>query len=404
MFKSLKEKISKFIGKTEEVAEKEFQELSQQITAPREEVRGITREPGVECFRPEEKMRPHPVERKDAPPRPHTDAVVDRYSSVREIQKIDAIQETWDKKEALARETSRGGVKLSTTTQIKGMFRKTVRLSEKDLDGILTELQMDLLENDVAMETSEQILQDLRERLLNRDIDKESLDHYIKVSIKKTLIDVLTPDNEVDLIGSIREAEKPYKIVFFGVNGTGKTTTIAKMARLLMDNGFSVVLAAGDTFRAGAIEQLEKHAENVGVKVIKHQKTGDSAAVLYDAVTHAKARNIDVVLADTAGRMQTNVNLMDEMKKIVRVNKPDLKIFVGDSLTGNDALDQAERFNREIGIDAIILTKMDADAKGGAALSISHVTNKPVIYVGMGQKYEDLKKFDREWFVSQIVD
>jgi len=316
MFNSLKEKINKFIGKTEEVAEKEFQELNQQITATREETRAISREPEEDYFRPVKKEATPPVpEETPHLPKQDPDAVTDRYASIRELQKIDAIQETWDRKEAPPRSPNKGGVKLSTATQIKGIFHKTIRLNEKDLDGVLTELQMDLLENDVAMETSEQILADLRERLLNRDIDKESLDHYIKVSIKKTLMDILTPDNEVDLIASIREAEKPYKIVFFGVNGTGKTTTIAKMARMLMDNGFSVVIAAGDTFRAGAIEQIEKHAENVGAGVIKHQKTGDSAAVLYDAIAHAKARNIDVVLADTAGRMQTNTNLMDEMKK-----------------------------------------------------------------------------------------
>ena len=295
-------------------------------------------------------------------------------------------------------------VKLTAATQIKSIFRKTVKLTEKDLEGILSDLQMDLIQNDVAMETSDAILEELKGRLLEKEIDKDDVAGYVKDSLKKTLIDVLTPEKEVDLIAAIRQGQKPYKIVFFGVNGTGKTTTIAKMARFLMDNGFSVVLAAGDTFRAGAIEQIEKHASAIGVKLVKHQKTGDAAAVIYDAVEHAKARNIDVVLADTAGRMQTNVNLMDEMKKIVRVNKPDMKIFIGDSLTGNDAIEQAEKFNKEIGIDAVILTKMDADAKGGSALSISHVTKRPVIYVGVGQKYTDLKKFDREWFVSQIMD
>jgi fused signal recognition particle receptor len=410
MFNSLRDKINKFIGKTEELAEKEYLELlSEQVMGVREEARpassGARDEPlkadntvGIveppEAGIKEEKSKTDAADIKETP------------SAFLETPKKENRENknAWAARDNAARDTGDKGVRLSAITQIKGMFRKTIRLNEKDLEGVLYELQMDLLENDVAMETSEAILQDLRDRLLNRDIDKDSLDHYIRVSIKKTLIDVLTPDNEVDLLGSIKEGEKPYKIVFFGVNGTGKTTTIAKVARLLTENGFSVVLAAGDTFRAGAIEQIEKHADSVGVKLVKHQKTGDSAAVMYDAVAHARARNVDVVLADTAGRMQTNVNLMDEMKKIVRVNQPDLKIFVGDSLTGNDALEQAEKFNSEIGIDAIILTKMDADAKGGAALSISHVTNKPVIYVGVGQKYSDLKKFDREWFVSQMVD
>lgn len=338
MFSFLKEKIKKFIGRTEEAAEKEASILTCEVT---------------------DKGKPVETEKE---------------------------------------------IKLSATTQIKSIFKKTVRLSENDLEPILADLQMDLIQNDVAMETSDAILEDLKARLLDREIEKDALDRFVRDSIRQTLIDILTPEKEVDLLQQIKEGPRPYKIVFFGVNGTGKTTTIAKMSRLLMDNGFSVVLAAGDTFRAGAIEQIETHASRLGVKVIKHQKTGDAAAVIFDAIDHARARNIDVVLADTAGRMQTNINLMDEMKKIVRVNKPDMKIFVGDSLTGNDAIEQAERFNKEIGIDAVILTKMDADAKGGAALSISHVTKRPVIYVGMGQSYADLKKFDREWFVSQIVD
>lgn len=337
MFKSLKEKLTKFIGKTEEVARKEALEVAEQVTG-----------------------KPLELAEKD--------------------------------------------VKLSTVTQIKGVFKRKIRLSEKDLESVLIDLQMDLIQNDVAFETSEAILAELKEKLLEKEIDKDGMDRFIKESLRKVLLDVLTPGKELDFMSFVKQSQKPCKIVFFGVNGTGKTTTIAKVARHLMDNNLTVVLAAGDTFRAGAIEQIEKHAQALGIKVIKHQKTGDSAAVMYDAVEHAKARDVDVVLADTAGRMQTNVNLMDEMKKIVRVNKPDLKVFVGDSLTGNDAVEQAEKFNSEIGIDAVILTKMDADAKGGSALSISHVTKRPVIYVGMGQKYTDLKRFNREWFVSQIVD
>jgi len=183
-------------------------------------------------------------------------------------------------------------------------------------------------------------------------------------------------------------------IVFFGVNGTGKTTTIAKLAYYLMQNGLKVVLASGDTFRAGAIEQLEKHADALGIKVISHQKGADSAAVVYDAVEHARAKNIDVVLADSAGRMQTNVNLMDEMRKIVRVIQPDLKLFVGDALTGNDAVEQARRFNEAVGVDGIILSKLDADAKGGSAISIAYEIKKPILFVGVGQEYTDLKEFD----------
>jgi len=295
-------------------------------------------------------------------------------------------------------------IKLSKATKIKGILRKDIKLSEKDLEGILYDLQLDLIQNDVAVETTETILQELKEKLLGREIERENLDRFIKNSLRETLLDVLTPEEEVDILSIIQKSEKPFKIVFFGVNGTGKTTTIAKVAKYLMDNNLSIVLAAGDTFRAGAIEQIEKHSESLGVKLIKHQKGADAAAVIYDAIEHAKAHRIDVVLADTAGRMQTNVNLMDEMKKICRVNKPDIKIFVGDSLTGNDAVDQAERFNKEIGIDAIILTKMDADAKGGSALSIANITKRPILFIGTGQGYEDLKRFDRNWFVEQILE
>lgn len=348
MFNSLRERFRKFVGRAEEIVERDVEEISEVST----EVTG---------------------ERVELP------------------------------EELRGAAASERNFRLSASTQIKSIFSRSVRLSEKDLEGLLSELQMDLLENDVAYETSEAIVGELREKLLEREIEKDKINYYVRACLMVTLLDVLTPDRELDLVEEIRSSSKPYKVVFFGVNGSGKTTTIAKVGKYLSDNGFSVVFAAGDTFRAGAIEQLEKHAGNLKMRVIRHQKAGDAAAVIYDAVEHAKARGIDVVLADTAGRMQTNVNLMDEMKKIVRVNKPDLKVFVGDSLTGNDALEQAEKFNSEIGIDAVILTKMDADTRGGSALSISHVTRKPILFVGVGQRYEDLKKFDRKWFVSQIV-
>ncbi len=187
-----------------------------------------------------------------------------------------------------------------------------------------------------------------------------------------------------------------------GVNGTGKTTTIAKIADWLQQNGKSVVLAASDTFRAGAIEQLEVHAERLGCKFIKHQAGADPAAVAFDAVEHARAKHRDIVLIDTAGRMQTNTNLMDEMKKIKRVAKPDLIMFVGDSLAGNDAIDQARKFHEAVGIDAVVLTKLDVDAKGGAALSISSAIGQPIAFVGIGQGYGDLMPFDATWIVERI--
>jgi len=193
-------------------------------------------------------------------------------------------------------------------------------------------------------------------------------------------------------------------IVFLGVNGTGKTTTMAKIAHYLKKHDFSTVAAAADTFRAGAIEQLSYHMVNVDIKVIKHEYKSDPASVAYDAIEHAKAKGINVVLIDTAGRQVSDKNLMKELEKIVRVSEPDLIIFVGDSLAGNDALFQAKEFKKNIGIDANILTKLDADSKGGAALSISFETKKPIIFVGVGQEYKDLEPFDRDLFVSNILD
>ncbi len=224
-------------------------------------------------------------------------------------------------------------------------------------------------------------------------------------TLKDTITEILTPEEEIDLLAEIKKKKsKPYVIVFLGVNGTGKTTTMAKIANLLKKNGFSIVAAAADTFRAAAIEQLTYHMDKVGIRVIKHEYKSDPASVAYDAIEHAKAKKIDVVLIDTAGRQVTDKNLMIEIQKICRVAQPDCKVFVGDSLAGNDALFQAKEFNKNVGIDANILTKLDADAKGGAALSISFETKRPIIYIGTGQKYQDLKPFDRDLFISSILD
>ncbi|RLI94593.1 MAG: signal recognition particle-docking protein FtsY, partial [Candidatus Altiarchaeales archaeon] len=227
---------------------------------------------------------------------------------------------------------------LSPETRVKSIIKSKIRLSEKDIEEILWKFQLDLIQNDVAVETTEGILERLRNKLLHEEIERGKIHEFVMNSLREILLEVLTPDEEIDIIERIKNSEKPFKIVFFGVNGSGKTTTVAKIAKFLMDNNLSVVFAAADTFRAGAIEQIEKHGKNLGVRTIAHQRGADAAAVVYDAIEHAKARHIDVVLADTAGRMQTNFNLMEEMKKICRVNKPHLRIFVADALTGNDAV------------------------------------------------------------------
>ncbi len=276
------------------------------------------------------------------------------------------------------------------------------KISEKDLDDLLWELELGLLEADVALPVIEEIKASVRESLLGKRVDRQfTVEAAVKLALQNAIESVLK-QSEFDFDDYIAKHEKPVVVMFVGINGTGKTTAIAKITNRLQKNGLSVVLAAGDTFRAGAIEQISIHGDRLGAKVIKHQSGGDPAAVAFDAIDHAKARQKDVVLVDTAGRMQTNSNLMDEMKKIKRVAKPHLTIFVGDSLAGNDAIEQAITFNREIGIDAVILTKIDTDAKGGAALSIAHAVKKPIAFLSTGQAYEEIIKFNSKWMVDRL--
>ena len=273
-------------------------------------------------------------------------------------------------------------------------------VSEEDLADQLWQLQMALLENDVALEVAERVCDEVRGSLVGSRIRRGA----IVDSVQRALVDVVTEslDRPLDFISETGK-KQPFIVLFVGINGTGKTTSIAKVGRLLLDNGKSVVFAAADTFRAAALEQLETHGRNLGIRVIKHDYGADAAAVCFDAVRHAEAKGIDVVLVDTAGRIQTNVNLMDELEKIIRVNHPDFVMFVGDALTGNDAVEQAKTFKEKVGIDGIVLTKVDADAKGGSSLSISYVTRSPIVFIGTGQEYEDLESFDPQWFIEQIT-
>jgi fused signal recognition particle receptor len=283
----------------------------------------------------------------------------------------------------------------------------TKELNEKNLTEAVWQLQLVLIQNDVAMEAAEYISDLTKKKLLGTRAGRlENVAKVFRTAIYESILEVLTPENPLDPIQFASEKKQQGDstvILFVGVNGTGKTTTLAKVANLYKKNGFSIVMAASDTFRAGSIEQLELHAQRLGIRVIKQDYGSDAAAVAYDAVAHAKARHIDVVLIDTAGRMQNNKNLLAEMQKIARVAEPDLKLFVGDALTGNDALSQAKEFNDAIAIDGSILTKIDADPSGGAALSITHVTGKPIVYVGTGQGYDDLQRFDPEWFARRLI-
>jgi len=262
------------------------------------------------------------------------------------------------------------------------------------------DLELALLENNVAVEVIEKIKQDLKLQLVDKPIPRGKVEETIANSLHISIEDLFKVP-QIDLLGRAKQ-KKPFVICFVGVNGSGKTTSIAKVAKYLQNHGLSVVLAAADTFRAAAIDQLQLHADRLNVKLIRQDYGSDPAAVAFDAIKHAEAKKNDVVLIDTAGRLHSNINLMDEMKKIMRVAKPDLKIFVGESITGNDCVEQAKKFNEAVGIDGIILAKADVDEKGGAAISVSYVTQKPILFLGIGQEYEDLQQFDKERLLASI--
>ncbi len=288
----------------------------------------------------------------------------------------------------------------------KGFFKKiaekitTTRISDKDFDDLFWDLELVLLENNVASEVVDKIKEDLKKSLVDKPIPRGKAQQFILDGLKES-VSGLFDVSSFDLLECVKK-KKPFVVCFFGINGSGKTTSIAKLAYLLKNNGFEIVLAAGDTFRAAAIDQLQIHADNIDVKLIKHDYGSDAAAVAFDAVKHAQLKNKDVVLIDTAGRIHSDRNLLEEMKKIVKIAKPDLKVFVGEAITGNDCVEQAKKFDEIIGIDAIILAKADIDEKGGASLSISYVTKKPILYLGVGQEYKDLELFNKEKIIKSV--
>jgi len=292
---------------------------------------------------------------------------------------------------------------------LSGLVNKitTTELEAEKLRPLLSDFKLNLVENDVALPVAERICDEMEKRLDGVQIKRlEDRRKIVKANLREVLLDTMLTNDKVDLLTAIEEKRKkgePYVIVFVGINGTGKTTTIAKVARFLTKKGHSVVLAGSDTYRAGSIEQLEEHAKRLGLRMIKHKYGADPAAVAYDTVNHAKAHGTNVVLIDTAGRIQTNRNLMNELAKIKRIVDPDLTVLTVDSLTGNDAVMQAEEFHKSVDIDATILTKVDADVKGGSALSVTYVTRKPIIFIGTGQKYEDLEEFEPEKFLELIL-
>ena len=290
----------------------------------------------------------------------------------------------------------------------KGFFAKlkqtvvSKKLSESKFEDLFFDLEIVLLENNVAVQVIDKIKQDLREKIVNQKINRSQIEQIVFKTLRDSIEEILSFE-KIDFFEKIKE-KKPYVILFLGINGTGKTTTIAKLASAVKDKGLTPVLVAADTFRAAAIQQLEEHAKNLDIKIIKHDYGSDPAAVAFDGIKHAKDTGADVVFVDTAGRLHSNTNLMGEMDKIIRVAKPDMKIFVGESTTGNDCVEQATKFNDLVNLDGIILSKADVDEKGGAAISASFVTGKPIMFLGTGQEYKDIEEFDKDKIIKKLFD
>jgi fused signal recognition particle receptor len=289
------------------------------------------------------------------------------------------------------------------SSAVKSLGQK--ELKEKDIDEVLFELEVALLESDVATEVIDSLKDDLKQKLIGATVEKEQIANIVKQNLRQHISNMFDSAGKIDILSNIQKKKstgEPYIISFMGINGTGKTTTVAKVAYLLRENKFSVVIAAADTYRAGAIEQITEHAKRLNLKIIAQNYGSDPAAVARDAVLYAKSHKIDCILIDTAGRMQTSKNLMDQISKINKVVNPDLKIFVGDSLAGNDTINQAREFYQYTKFEGSILTKSDADARGGAAISIVKVTSTPILYLGVGQEYKDLKPFDKYAFLESL--
>ena len=307
--------------------------------------------------------------------------------SVEEAEEESAEEDSEEESEDKKSFFSFGRKKSDDDEESSGGFFSFIRektISEKHVEDTLWELEMGLLEGDVAMEVASEVVDSVKQNLVGKKIKRSNdITEYTFNALRDAVAEIIDipGKNMTEMIEEKKAQGEPLVVMFVGINGT---------------------IAASDTFRAGAIEQVNYHADNVGVKLIKHQKGSDPAAVAYDAIEHARAQGKELVLIDTAGRMQTNTNLMDEMKKIKRVANPDLVIFVGDALTGNDATEQAVKFNDAIDVDGVILTKADADSKGGASLSIGYVIKKPILFLGMGQGYEDIMEYDAQWMLNQL--
>ena len=350
------------------------------------------------------------------------DANIDSSEEIKDFEETQAVKEqiieeiatkaVQDKKEKRTKKKKESTVKVEKQSdkKEKSSFFKSIKqklttkiINQEKFEELFWDLELVLLQNNVSVKVIEKLKSNLSEELVDKPLPRD-VANKIQEVLKSTLQEILSIEQK-DIILEIKKSKdknQPYTIIFFGINGSGKTTTIAKLANYLKNKKLSVVLAAGDTFRAAAIDQLQDHADKLDIKLIKHDYGSDAAAVAFDAKQYAQKNNIDVVLIDTAGRLHSNTNLMAELEKIMRVTDPDCKIFIGESITGNDCVEQAEKYTNSLGIDGIILTKADIDEMGGAPLSICYVTGKPILFLGMGQEYKDLVPFSKELILEKL--
>ena len=372
MFKALREKLGSVIGKFSKEVEETVEETVEEV--PEEQVE-------------KEEKKPEAKKEKKSEKKKVVEETVEKESEevVEKEEEPDEVEEVVEEKKGFF-----GRVKDRITT---------TSLSEEKFEELFWDIELALIENNVASEVIEKVKEDLKTNLTSQRIARGTIEKVIRDTLKESIEEILIQET-VDIEKEIKK-KKPYVIAMIGVNGSGKTTTLAKLANKLKEK-HSVIIAASDTFRAAAIDQLQEHADKLGLKLIRHDYKSDPTAVAFDAIKHAESKKIDVVIIDTAGRLHSNDNLMNELKKLERVCKPDLKIFVGESITGNDCVEQARTYNEMIGIDGIILSKVDVDDKGGAAISVSKITGKPILYLGNGQRYEDLEVFDKQKIIDGL--
>jgi len=400
-------------------AQREIEKTEKIEKAPKQEFKP---EPKREEYKREEpKLEPKKTEPLPLPiqlkPEPKEEELPKEANAEAETPKEEPVKETQPQKEAkeskpyfeaaqIREEAPRElAPKLGLFKRLKSVFSSDVEIAESEVAPMLGELEMALLESDVSYDTTQFLVADLKRRLVGKRVPKNSLGDAVNGEVRAALLD-LFPIPKSTFEESIRKkkaAGEPLIVLFLGPNGMGKTTTVAKIARWLGEHNYSCVLAAGDSFRAAAIEQLEHHGNELGVTVVKHKYGADPTAVAFDAVAHAKAKHLDVVLVDTAGRQETNVNLVKEMEKMSRVLKPDLRVFVGEAVAGHALVEQLKKFKETAGVDALVLTKLDCDAKGGSAFSAAFEAKLPILFVGVGQEYADLREFDAAWLVNNVL-